>query len=49
MALGNPLSLQVVSSGVAAPSMNRRLIDVMEVRSTSDGVSVRPRSMPKVS
>ena len=48
-ALGEPLALQVVSSGRVAPSMNRRLIDVMEVRPTPAGVSVRPRSMPKVS
>ena len=48
-ALSDPMSLQVVSSGSAAPRTNRRLIDVMEVRPTAGGVAVRPRSMPKVS
>ena len=48
-ALGDPLALRVVSTDGDAPSMNRRLMDVMEVRATGDGVSVRPRPKAKVS
>ena len=48
-ALGQPTALQVVSSDSNAPSMNRRFVDVMEVLPTAQGVSVRPRAMPKVS
>ena len=48
-ALGNPMSLRVVSSDSDAPSTDRKRIDVMEVQPTASGVSVRPRSSPKIS
>ena len=48
-ALGNPMALRVVSSDSDAPSTVRKRIDVMEVQATASGVSVRPRSSPKIS
>ena len=48
-ALGNPMALRVVSSDSDAPSTDRKWIDVMEVQATASGVSVRPRSSPKIS
>ena len=47
--LGDPMALQVISSDNNPPSKNRKLVDVMEVQPTAGGVSVRPRSSPKIS
>ena len=47
--MGDPMALQVISSDNNPPSKNRKLVDVMEVQPTASGVSVRPRSSPKIS
>ena len=48
-ALGDPMALRVISGDNDAPSNDRKRFDVMEVQPTASGVSVRPRSSPKIS
>ena len=45
-ALGEPLAVQVLSSGSSAPAGDRRKVDVMEIKPSASGVSIRPNPNP---